>query len=93
MKYEIMLILIVGLIITINWLYIKVWQLKKDLKFMCRVEEGVEKVDKLLYTMGKNETKEEILQYVFEYEIWDGCEVGDYRKKLNIDLKKKFENY
>ena len=41
---------------------------------------------------GRLEMKEEILQYVFEYAIWDGCEVGDYRKKLNKDLKKKFED-
>jgi len=41
---------------------------------------------------GRLEMKELILQYVFDYAIWDGCEVGDYRKKLNEDLKKDFEN-
>lgn len=96
MLHETLIALIAILAIAVNWIFIKNRQLNKDLKFMCRIEEGtkkgVKRLNSFLYTAGKNEMKEEILQYVFEYAIWDGCKVGEYRKKLNKDLKAKFEN-
>ena len=90
--YETLIAIIALLAIALKWTFIKNRRLIKDLKFICDVEKGAKQVDKLLYTMGKNEMKEEILQFVFEYAIWDGCKVGEYRKKLNKDLKQKFEN-